>query len=707
MNIVMTAADHSPRILSSIPGRIRWSVAELRGSRRAAQALQQDLSRHPQVLSVSANHVTGSVLLTFNVEASAEEAGRWLEASLRRREAMDDAAIESSNEIMVGNTLVGFKRHEQDPNSAQVSPLKRLMADTQPYAPLRNRAIAATLADGLANAIPPLLVSLAVGVVSNPSGSFLARFGLKTVAGRVAGLGLISAGYWVGAALLEFYRERTASEFADQVRRDLRLQVYDHVQRLDVATIEQRSVSDWMAVIQGDIEEVHRFLRHGGKPLMTIASNVIVVGGSFLVISPLLGLVQLMVIPPVMLASRQMLQPLRARIVAARNVDEQVAATIAGNLAGIATVASFSAEDTQAERIQEAVSAQLEASRDANQLEAAYVPTLRAIVGGGFVSTVTLGASRVMSGQISVAGLDVLAYGQLRLMAALARGGTGLEEFQKTAASLERIYETLDLESPIRSGTDPLPSSGAPGELAFRKVTFGYDPREPVLRDFDLTIAPGTTVGIVGASGAGKSTLFKLLMRFYDPQHGEVTLYGKAARTLELASIRSAFSVVPQEITLFSGTVRENIALGRPDAPMAVIEDAARAAAAHDFIVSLPDGYDTRLGFGGLSLSGGQRQRIAIARAFVADRPFLLFDEATSSLDHHTEVAVQRSLRALRGGRTTVIIAHRLSTVRQVDCIHVMDAGQIIESGTHDELVALRGVYANMWMIQTGQVGAG
>jgi len=698
------------RILSSTPGRIRWQIPMLRDRSAAAQTLQDDLERHPQVVTAQANPVTGTLLLTFSASASAEEAEEWLQASLERLpELPPEPQVGGRGEIQIGRAWVGFRRSlgaDDDGEPGTRTPLRRLMDDTSQYSGLRQRALAATLADGIANALPPLLVGLAVSTVSNPSKSLLGRLGFTSVAGRLGALTVITAGYWVGASMLEYYRERTASELADRVRRDLRIRLYDHVQRLDVATVEQKGAGHWMAVIDGDLEEVHRFVRHGGKPLMAIGSNVLVVGGTFLTVSPLLGAIQLLIIPPVLLASQRMLKPLRAKVIASRDVNEQLSGMIAGNLTGIGTVASFGAEDEQTARVGEAVDQQVVASRAANHLEAAYVPTLRAIIGSGFVTTVTLGAAKVIDGSISVAGLDTMAYGQLRLMSALARGGTGVEEFQRTSAALERIYATLDTASNLETGTRRLKSAKKPGQVCLENVTFGYDPREPVIDDLSLTIEPGQMVGVVGASGAGKSTVLKLLMRFYDPQNGSVSIDGIDVRDLQLPSLRQALSVVPQEITLFSGTIRENIALGRPNASFTDIVAAAEAARAHEFIAALPEGYETRLGFGGLTLSGGQRQRIAIARALVADRPYLLFDEATSSLDHVTEAAIQRSLQELRGDKTVLIIAHRLSTVRNADVIYVMEEGHMIEQGTHAQLVAQGGVYASMWRIQTGEAGA-
>jgi ATP-binding cassette subfamily B protein len=245
------------------------------------------------------------------------------------------------------------------------------------------------------------------------------------------------------------------------------------------------------------------------------------------------------------------------------------------------------------------------------------------------------------------------------------------------------------------------------GEVRFDGVHFAYGAGRPVLRDLDLVVPSGQTHAIVGATGAGKSTIVKLLLRFYDAHDGGVTIDGVEVGDVPLAELRGAIGYVGQDVFLFQGTVRENLAYGRPDATDAELQRAARLAEAHDFIVELPDGYDTVVGERGQKLSGGQRQRLSIARAIVKDPPILVLDEATSAVDNETEAAIQRSLELVGHDRTVIVIAHRLSTVRHADHIHVLERGGIVESGTHDELAGSGGLYAALWRIQTGDVHAG
>lgn len=249
---------------------------------------------------------------------------------------------------------------------------------------------------------------------------------------------------------------------------------------------------------------------------------------------------------------------------------------------------------------------------------------------------------------------------------------------------------------------DTATSDPVDGAIAFRDVRFGYD-RDPVIRDLNFEVGPGETLGVVGATGAGKSTLLKLLLRFYDPDSGQIEIDGRDVADTPIGSVREAIGYVSQESYLFDGTVAENITYGREGADENAIEDAARAAGAHEFISNLEDGYDTPVGEQGAKLSGGQRQRISIARALVRDAPILVFDEATSNIDNCTEAIIQRSLHRVTSDRTTLIIAHRLSTVRNADQIIVLDDGEIRERGTHEDLIEADGLYADLWHIQIGE----
>jgi ATP-binding cassette subfamily B protein len=295
-----------------------------------------------------------------------------------------------------------------------------------------------------------------------------------------------------------------------------------------------------------------------------------------------------------------------------------------------------------------------------------------------------------------------------RLLWPLTRLGETFDLYQRAMASTRRILDLLAVDPTMVGGPGALPSP-LRGEVRFSGVRFRYGAGRPVLDGFDLTVPPGETHAIVGSTGAGKSTVVKLLLRFYDPQDGRITLDGVPVDDVSLVALRREVGYVGQDVFLFQGTVRDNLAYGRPDAADvtdAELERAARLAEAHDFIVELPDGYDTVVGERGQKLSGGQRQRLSIARAILKDPPVLVLDEATSAVDNETEAAIQRSLELVGRGRTVIVIAHRLSTVRHADRIHVLEEGRVVEAGTHDTLVAQRGLYAALWRIQTGEIHA-
>jgi ATP-binding cassette subfamily B protein len=280
--------------------------------------------------------------------------------------------------------------------------------------------------------------------------------------------------------------------------------------------------------------------------------------------------------------------------------------------------------------------------------------------------------------------------------------GETFDRYQRAMASTKRVMDLLDTPIQITTGDIPLVVEKVRGEVEFKNVTFAYQNRETIIKNLSLHIPAGKTIAIVGSTGSGKSTLVKLLLRFYDTSNGVITIDGIDIQKLNLSDLRRSIGLVSQDVFLFHGTVAENIAYGTFDATDEAIINAAKIAEAHDFIMRLPQGYETIVGERGQKLSGGQRQRIAIARAVVKNPPILILDEATSAVDNETEAAIQRSLDKITINRTTIAIAHRLSTIRNSHCICVMDNGQIVEQGTHEELLALDGIYAGFWRVQTG-----
>jgi ATP-binding cassette subfamily B protein len=319
----------------------------------------------------------------------------------------------------------------------------------------------------------------------------------------------------------------------------------------------------------------------------------------------------------------------------------------------------------------------------------------------GFTMTLVVGGRAALRGDLAVASFSTLVFMTQRLLWPLTRLGETLDLYQRGMASVRRIFRLLDVEPTITPGARELkrPTKGA---VKFRSVGFAYGDGPDVLHNLKLDVPAGETHAIVGATGSGKSTIVKLLLRLYEPTKGSITVDNIPIDQLSFASLRGAMGFVSQDVFLFQGTVRENLTYGRPDATDEEVVRAATLAEAHTFIESLPNGYDTIVGERGQKLSGGQRQRLTIARAILRDPAILVLDEATSAVDNETEAAIQRSLARVSEGRTTIVIAHRLSTVRHAHKIHVLEAGRVIESGTHEELLANQGLYAALWRVQTG-----
>ncbi|BBK33562.1 ATP-binding cassette subfamily B protein [Stella humosa] len=324
-----------------------------------------------------------------------------------------------------------------------------------------------------------------------------------------------------------------------------------------------------------------------------------------------------------------------------------------------------------------------------------------AIIAVGLTLIMLLAGSRVASGEMTIGDFVLVNTYLLQLYVPLNALGFVYRNLRQSLIDLEQLFQLLDVAEDVRDPPGAVPLPLGPGRVRFADVSFAYDPRRPILRDISFEAAPGARVAIVGPSGAGKSTVARLLFRFYDAGEGRIEIDGADMRTVTQASVRAAIGVVPQDTVLFNDTIFYNIAYGRPDASRAEVEEAARLARLHDFIQRLPDGYETQVGERGLKLSGGEKQRVAIARVILKAPRILLFDEATSALDSNTEQEIQASLDQVAAGRTTIVIAHRLSTVIDADLILVLDGGRIVERGRHGELVALDGLYAEMWRRQS------
>jgi ATP-binding cassette subfamily B protein len=463
-----------------------------------------------------------------------------------------------------------------------------------------------------------------------------------------------------------------------------------------------------MAVLNDDVNQLERFLDRGANELLQVLTTVVLIGAIFFYLAPGIAWLAFLPIPAILWGSFKFQRRLEPRYAAVRDRAAAVNAELSNHLGGIATIKAFTAEDDSVERITAASQEYRMANRSAIRLSSAFSPLIRVVVLTGFTATLIWGGFRALDGGLEVGAYSVMVFLTQRLLWPLTRLGETFDLYQRAMASTNRILDVLDTSTSIPDGTTPLPRESVAGAIRFDHVTFAYQAgTTPALLDLDLDIEAGRTTAFVGATGAGKTTVVKLLMRFYDPSQGSITVDGHDLRTLRMRDLRRAMGLVSQDVFLFHGTVAENIAYGNPGATLDQIRHAAEIAEAHGFITRLPNGYETIVGERGQKLSGGQRQRVSIARAVMVDPPVLVLDEATSSVDNETEAAIQRSLDRLSEDRTTVVIAHRLSTIRHADRIYVLDEGRVVQVGTHDELITLPGIYKTLWDVQTGEaVGA-
>jgi ATP-binding cassette subfamily B protein len=392
-------------------------------------------------------------------------------------------------------------------------------------------------------------------------------------------------------------------------------------------------------------------------------------------------------------------QPLYANV---REKVGQLSTRLANNISGIATIKSFTREEHELAQLEKESSAYVEANRSAIRISSAFIPIIRMAILVGFVATLIYGGKLTIDGQLNAGAYSVLVFLTQRLLWPLTRLAETVDLFERAMASTRRILNLIEVPIRTHSGSRELPIDTVEGELRFENVNFSYPNGAEVLRDINITIAPGETIAVVGQTGSGKSTLMKLLLRFYSPTSGFLKLDGTKLAEFKIPDLRRAFGLVSQDVFLFHGSVAENIAYGRPGANQAEIEAAAKAAEAHEFILQLPQGYKTVVGERGQKLSGGQRQRVSIARAALKDPPVLILDEATSAVDNETEAAIQRSMHVITQGRTTLVVAHRLSTIVNANRIYVLEKGRVTEQGSHHELLESNGLYASLWRVQAG-----
>lgn len=586
-------------------------------------------------------------------------------------------------------------------------PMKRLFSFLVPYRRQLGKASASSFINKILDLMPPFLVGWIIDNLDGKAPGWMAEwFGISSIWGGAIFLSLGIIVIFGFESLFEWFYQLGFKKLAQQVQHDLRIEVYDHLQNREVAYFETSRTGNLMAILNDDVNQLERFLNTGFNDILQLGILVIFGSISLFTISPILALVGISAIPFIIFGSFFYQRLIAPRYTRMREAVGSLASRLENNISGIMVIKSFSAEKFEKARVEESSEEYKSANVSAIFLNAAYVPVIRMFIAFGFAGCMLLGSYWFLEG---IGGLTLGAltfFGMMiqRLLWPMTRLGNIFDEFERARASIRRVFELKDSTNPLRESQGVFQPDRANGQIVLDELQFGYIEGQLILNGIDLTIEAGQTIGIAGTTGAGKTTLIKLLMRLYDPTSGEITLDGKALPDWNIDHLRKQIALVSQDTYLFHGTIAENIAYGVDSFDQEDIERVAKESQFHEYVMTLPEGYQTLVGERGIRLSGGQRQRLSIARALLKNAPILILDEATSSVDSETEKAIQQNLNRLVEGRTALIIAHRLSTIRQADRIIVLKDGLISESGSHESLLLDGGIYAGLWRVQLGEI---
>jgi ATP-binding cassette, subfamily B, bacterial len=753
------------RLLSQLPGRERWQIPALLRQPQVVAQVESRLANEPGVLAASANPVSGRLLILYEPRLAAEAVARMVRAALlaalgfasssaASNEPAEEPAEEpglTAAEVAGGAALVvgavaaaklalgaaagafslpvllgagavatlvtgilarrraaaslpaALTQRLLARNRARSHPLGRLLRYAGEYRPQVYLAGACSILKKVFDLCEPLLIGLAVNVVTRQGGSLLAGLGFASVSTQLGVLAGLTAVVWTLESVFDYGQRTLWRDLSQKVQHKLRCEAYAHVQHVELGYLEDQSTGDLAAALNDNINQIETFLNEGADSLLQLTTNMVIVAGIFFLVGPQVAWINFLPLPVVVgtiYYYHKRVSPLYAE------AEERAAAVntrLVNNVTGMTTIRSFTNEERESLAVEGLSQDYFDSNRKAFLFASALNPVVRIVVMAGFAGTLLLGGKHVLAGTLAPGSYALLLFLTQRFLFPFVNMGNTLEQFHKTMASVERAFELLDAPVGPPDGRLPLPSGSVRGEVVFDRVDFSYTPEKLVLRDFSLCLPAGETTAVVGTTGAGKTSLVKLLLRFYDVSSGHIRVDGNDIRDLRLSDLRGAIGLVSQDVFLFAGTVRENIAYAKPGASMAEIVEAARLAEADGFIRKLPKGYDTQIGEQGLKLSGGQRQRLCLARAVLKDPPILILDEATSAVDNETEAAIQRSLDRISVNRTTLIIAHRLSTVRNAHQIYVLsEEGKVVEQGDHATLVSRNGFYNSLWRVQTG-----
>jgi len=576
-------------------------------------------------------------------------------------------------------------------------------------------AIIASIFARVLDLAPPILLGLAIDSVIQQNKPFLPYLPREWVpptdGGRLVFMGGLIAGSFLFGAAFHWVRNWGWNSFSQHIQHEIRTDTYDKMQRLNMDFFATKQTGEMMSILSNDVNRLERFLNDGLNSAFRLSVMVVAIGFYLFYVNWQLAVLTMLPVPIIALFTYKFVKAIQPKYADVRSSVGHLNSRLENNLGGIQVIKTSNTEDYESERVDDVSQGYFDANWGAITIRIKFFPALRIISGVGFVLTFIFGGLWVIggpplffSGSLAEGEFVTFILLSQQFVWPMAQFGQIINMYQRARASSERIFGLMNEPSRIEENPDADELQVDDGEVVYEDVSFGYGEAERIVEDISFEVEGGETLALVGPTGAGKSTVLKLLLRMYDVDDGEIRIDGQDISEATLPSLRRHIGYVSQDTFLFYGTVEENIKYGSFGADREDVVAAAKAAEAHEFIQNLPEGYDTEVGERGVKLSGGQRQRIDIARAILKDPEILVLDEATSDVDTETEMLIQRSLDRLTADRTTFSIAHRLSTIKDADKIVVLEGGEIVERGTHEDLLAEDGLYANLWGVQAGEI---
>ncbi|CDK30153.1 ABC transporter ATP-binding protein [Candidatus Babela massiliensis] len=552
---------------------------------------------------------------------------------------------------------------------------------------------------------PDLLIGMAVDIVVNQEASFLSNFGILNPRSQIITLGIITAITYILESLTELVHSFLWRKIAQDIQHNIRVNTYNHLQSLEIGYFEDKSVGNLLNILVDDINLLEQFFNDGANDIIKLLVSTLTVSAIFFYISPTISLFAFSSMPIILFITSYFQNQLKKAYFKARQAAGKISSLITHNILGLVTIKAYTAEEFESKNIEQASDSYRNANKISIIFNSIFSPIIRIAIMGSYIVTLVLGGLYVLDGTLAVGSYSILVFLTQRLLWPFADLAWLVDLYERAMTSGRRILDIAEVPVEITDLTvnQELVPTNIKGHIIFDSLSFTYPNGKEIFKDLYIEILPGQTIAFVGSTGSGKSTIVKLLLRFYDISQGKILIDGTDINSVTKKSLRETISLVSQELFLVPGTIYDNIAYGQTNATLERVVKAAKMAQAYNFIMALPEQFNTIVSQSGLQLSGGQKQRLSIARAILKNAPIFVFDEATSALDNETERAIQISLEAIEEDHTTIIIAHRLSTIRNADKIFVLDNGTIIETGKHDELIERNGIYARLWKLQTGE----